>query len=132
MLPDLPKKNKKKEASDGLEFREWFFKQKSMPVGDYELKDSRGKNYISFNEITEEQENSAKRTMSAKGNLTRVVVGTPGTADYIYRKYNQSFFVITYPKGTEVISLENLLFEKEKGKKSLTYDRAKAISTWSY
>lgn len=132
MLPELPKKNKKEEAKDGLDFRDWFMKQKSMPSGDYELKDSRGKMYLNYNEITEEQLNSAQRTQSLKGNLTRIINGTPGAPDYSYRKNTPAFFVITYPKGTEIISLDSLLFEKEKGKKSLTWDRARAISTWSY
>ena len=131
MLPDLPKKNKTKEFDLYEKFRSWFFKRK-MPVGDYELKDSRGKNYISYREITDEQIDSALRTESLKGNLTRIINGTPGAPDYTYRRHSQAFFVIRFPQSIEVITVGNLLFEKAKGKKSLTYERAKAISTMTF
>jgi hypothetical protein len=131
MLPNLPKKNKLKEFDLYEKFRTEFFKRK-MPAGDYELKDTRGKNYLNYNEITEEQINNALRTESVKGNLTRIISGTPGSPDYTFRKNMQAFFVIRYPKSIEVITVENLLFEKSKGKKSLTSERAMAISTMTF
>jgi len=128
MLPNLPKKNKTAEFDLGAHFHNEFFKRK-MPSGDYELKDTRGKNYLNYNEITEEQINNALRTQSPKGNLTRIMSGTNGAPDYTFRKNLQAFFVIRYPESIEVITVENLLYEKGKGKKSLTHGRAKAIST---
>ena len=44
----------------------------------------------------------------------------------------QAYVVIFYPKSFELIPINNFLFEKEKSKrKSLTYERARAISTIS-
>ena len=132
MLPSLPKKNKRKESDLGTWFTKWFF-TRPMPNGDYELKDTRGKNYLNYNEITEDQINSALRTQSTKGNLIRIINGTPGSPDYKFTKNGQAFFVIRYPKSVEIITIENLLFERDRNKKikSLTYLRAKAISTIS-
>lgn len=131
MLPQLPKKNKLHEFNLEEKFRKWFFTRK-MPNGDYELKDTRGKNYINYKEIADEQIDSALRTQSIKGNLTRIVNGTPGAPDYTFRRSLFAFFVIHYPLSTEIISVDNLLFERDRNKKkSLTYDRAVAISTIS-
>ena len=130
MLPNLPKKNKLKEFDLYEKFKCWVF-SRPIPNGDYELKDSRGKNYINWKEITDEQLDSAQRTQSPKGNLTRIINGTPGAPDYIFRKNSQAFFVIRFPVSIEVITIENLMYEKSKGKKSLTADRAKSISTMS-
>jgi hypothetical protein len=131
MLPNLPKKNKLAEFDLGAYFQREFFKRK-MPVGDYELKDTRGKSYLNYKEITDEQINNALRTQSTKGNLTRIMSGTNGAPDYRFIKNSQAFFVIRYPESIEIITVENLLYEKGKGKKSLTYDRAKAISTITF
>lgn len=130
MLPQLPQKNNKKEADFGLRFRTWIMnKVVKMPSGDYELKDSRGKDSIAYSEITEDQIDSALRSASDKGNLIRIMSGTPGAPDYSYRRNDMTYFVIHYPGKFEVIPYSNLLFEKEKSKrKSLTSDRAHAIS----
>jgi hypothetical protein len=128
MLPNLPRKNKLKEFDLYEKFRTEFFKRK-MPSGDYELKDTRGKKQLNWKEITDEQINSALRTQSEKGNLIRIINGTPGAPDYRFTKNGQAFFVIRFPESIEVITVENLLFEKSKGNKSLSAERAKAIST---
>jgi hypothetical protein len=128
MLPNLPKKNKLAEFDLGAYFHREFFKRK-MPSGDYELKDTRGKKQLNWKEITDEQINSALRTQSEKGNLIRIINGTPGAPDYRFTKNGQAFFVIRFPNSIEIITVENLLFEKSKGNKSLSAERAKAIST---
>ena len=130
MLPNLPTKHKKDEADFGLKFRTWILnKPIKMPSGDYELKDSRGKDSIAYSEITEEQLDSAKRSASDRGNLIRIVAGTPGAPDYSYRRNAPTFFVIHYPKCFEVIPLDSLLLERSRFKrKSLTSERARAIS----
>ncbi len=132
MLPNLPKIHTKKEADFGLKFRTWILKKDpKMPSGNYELKDSRGKEWIPFAEITTEQIDSAYR--SEKENLIRVVVGTPGAPDYIYQRHVPTFFVIKFPKSAEVISLGSYLLERGRSnRKSLTSERAKAISTVSF
>jgi len=128
MLPNLPKKNKLAEFDLGDHFRSNFFKRK-MPSGDYELKDTRGKKQLNWKEITDEQINSALRTQSEKGNLIRIINGTTGAPDYRFTKNGQAFFVIRFPNSIEIITVENLLYEKSKGNKSLSAERAKAIST---
>ena len=134
MLPNLPKKNKHKEADDGLAFRRWF-ERNYMLFGekcDFELKDSRGKDRIAYSEITPEQVDSALRSQSMKGNLTRIVNGTPGAPDYTYRRNAVAYLVITYPKITHFVPVNNLLFEKERSKsKSLTETRAAEIAVKS-
>lgn len=129
-LPDLPQQNKHKEADFGLRFRKWWnLHGKGSP---YELKDSRGKDYISFAEITPEQIAFALACGTDKGVLVRVERGTVGTADYIGIKNTIAYIIINYPKACEVITINNFIHEKEKNKrKSLTYERAKAISSVS-
>ena len=128
-LPKLPTKHKKDEAELGLKFRKWVFANESLFAGSYELKDSRGKDYISFSEITEDQVDSALRTMSSKGNLIRIVSGSVGSPDYVLLKNMPAYVVIKYPKGCYLIGIETLLLEKERSKrKSLTEERAKEIS----
>jgi len=130
VLPQLPMRHKKQEADFGLRFRTWW--EKHGIDATYELKDSRGKNYILFSEITDDQLRVATMANSDKGILIRVERGTTGTPDYIGLKNKQVFFVINYPKSFEIITLGNLVHEKETNKrKSLTYERAKAISTVS-
>lgn len=133
MLPELPKKNNKKEADFGLRFREWIFRHKpKMSSCTLEMKDSRGKNYISFKEITDEQVDCALRTESDKGNLIRIVTGTLGAPDYAWYRNAPAFIVVHYPKNFEIISIDNLLHEKNTHKrKSLTSLRAHEIATIS-
>lgn len=132
MLPQLPKKNNKKEAEFGTKFVKWFWTQK-FPRCDFELKDTNGKDYLNFSEVKEEQVNSALRSASDRGNLVRVIHGTTGTSDYSYKRNDITYIVIRYPKSCEVIPINNFLFEKEHSKrKSLTSARAKAISVMSF
>lgn len=129
-LPELPKKHEKQEADFGLRFRSYW--EKHGIDATYELKDTRGKEYMAFSDITDDQLRVATMANSDKGILVRVVSGTVGAPDYIGLKHKPVFFVINYPKSFEIITLGNLLHEKETNKrKSLTYERAKAISTVS-
>lgn len=128
MLPNLPIKHKKKEAELGTYFRNWVSRNKIL-TGTYELKDSRGKDYVSYSEITADQINSGLRTISDKGNLIRVTMGDVGAADYVYFKNCPAYIVVRYPSGCYLIGLETLLLEKERNKrKSLTSERAEAIA----
>ncbi len=132
-LPDLPQKHNKKEADFGLKFRKWIeSKIHVLPFADYELKDSLGKDSIPFSVVSEEQLDSAMRSSSLKGNLIRIVSGTPGAPDYSFRRCCPTFFVIHFPKVFHVISLDTFLLEKQRSKrKSLTCERACSISTIS-
>lgn len=130
ILPNLPQQNKKQEADFGLRFRKWWnLHGKGSP---YELKDTRGKEYLNYNEVTQEQIAFALACGTEKGVLVRVERGTVGTADYIGIKNTIAYIAIKYPKGFEVITINNFLHEKNTNKrKSLTHDRAKAISSVS-
>lgn len=131
MLPPLPKKNNHKEADDGLDFRTWFASHRAeFDNASFELKDSRGKDYIPFNEITDEQVDSALRTMSDKGNLVRVVKGTVGTGDYLYHRHADAYLVATYRRNTYLIPMERFIYERDcSERKSLTEIRASQIGT---
>jgi hypothetical protein len=131
MLPELPKKHNKKEADFGTDkFRPWALKNNILE-GTYELKHTRGENSIPYSELTDEQVNSALRVQSPRGELIKIITsGTIGAPDYVFIKNKTAFVVIKYPKSIEVITINNLLAEKARGKrKSLTWERAKAIST---
>jgi len=127
-LPNLPKQNKHKEADFGINFRRWW--ERNGKNANYELKDSRGKSYISFKEITDEQIAIALGSQTEKGVLIRITNGTIGSPDYIGIKNTVSYIVIKYPKKFVVITIDNLLHEKETYKrKSLTSERACEIAT---
>ena len=130
ILPDLPKQNKKDEADFGIDFRKWWM-QNGMNAP-YELKDTRGKDSISFSEITDDQIMFALAAKSSKGVLIRVEKGTLGAPDYVGFRNSPAWIVIKYPKSAEVIDIDALLLEKSRSKrKSLTSERARAISTVS-
>lgn len=129
-LPELPKKNKTKEASFGLRFKSWWkANKKKLQMGSYELKDTRGKDYLPYDEITNEQFKSGLANKSEDGNLIRVVSGTVGTADYILLKKSEAYVVIKYPKFFCFIDIETLI--NTKVGKSLSSEKALHIATIS-
>lgn len=128
MLPNLPKTNKKKEASFGIKFRAWI-KDNPQISGTYELKDSYGKDYLSFSEVKEEQLLYGSLIRSNKGVLMRVEAVVKGMPDYIYCRNMPSFIVIKWKRGFHIISVETFILEKSRTKKkSLTKDRSAAIA----
>lgn len=121
---------KNREAKSAVLFRHWL-RANPQISGSYEIKDTRGKNYINFNEVTEQQLNYGLAIRGNKGTLIRVQ-GVNGEPDYIYLRNAPSWIVIRYPKSFEVISVEAFIQEKEKSKKkSLLLSRAKDISVIS-
>jgi hypothetical protein len=133
MLPDLPKKNKKKEAEFGLVFRKWIEENPPIASYPYELKDTDGEEYLNFAEVTPDQVNSALRSKSVTGNLIRIVNGTPGAPDYVfYCMCKYAWVVIRYPKGFVLIDIDAWLKEKKtSNRKSLIFERAIKIATFS-
>lgn len=126
-LPPLPKQNKHKEADFGLTFREWIEKERPISSS-LELKDTRGKDFLNFNELGDNQIIYAKLISGPKGALIRVQ-GTDGQPDYIWLRNTPSYVVIKYPKSFSMISVSTFLMEKERSKrKSLTEQRASEIS----
>ena len=128
MLPPLPKKNRKLELDFNTVFRQYVEKHGLKYEAQYELKDTRGKNYFYIKELDEKQINHALRAKTPKGNLVRIINGTPGAADFVYYKNCQySFIVIRYPRFLAFIDIDDLLNEKTK---SITSTRAKEIATF--
>lgn len=128
MLPQLPKKNRKKEADFGTAFKEFIKKKRPQQSYQYELKDTRGKNYFYLRELDDKQREHALRAKTKTGNLVRVISGTSGAPDYHHFVNCQySFIVIKYPKFFAFIDIDDLLNEKGK---SLKAERAQEISTF--
>lgn len=121
------------ESKAGLLFRHWVrANSKRLVSGSYEMKDSRGKDSIPFSEIKEEQIAHAIANKSDKGNLTRIMGGTTGAADYHFLRNAAAFVVIRYPHTMEIIDIHTLMLERERNKrKSLTSARAAEISVIS-
>ncbi len=128
MLPELPKQNKKQEADSSIRFRRWW--EKHGMNAPYEMKDTRGKDRFLYSEISDEQIAIGLMANSSKGTLIRVERGTIGAPDYVGFKNSPYWIVIKYPKSFEVIGIQTFVLEMKRNKsKSLTYERAKAIST---
>lgn len=129
-LPDLPTQHKAKEADFGVEFRRWWEKHRIDAI--WELKHTRGKDYLPFGALEPEQITFLLSAESRNGVLTRVTVGTTGTSDYIGLIRKPAFVVIRYTKYFYIISIDSFLFERDRSsRKSLTEDRAQAIATYS-
>jgi hypothetical protein len=122
---------KKKEADFSVYLRH-YLKSYPLPYScPIEVKDSRGKDYISFSEVKEEQINNALASKSSKGNLIRISNGTVGAPDYAYY-VNAPIapIFINFPQLFCAVDINKFVNEKDKtNRKSLTQERAKEIST---
>lgn len=126
-LPDLPRQNKKKEADFGVQFRAIIKQFPFIKTGAFELKHTRGKNYLNFNEVKPEQIAYGYKIQSEEGVIIRVI-GFNGEPDYIYLKNEPYFITIKYPKSYFIISLDDWIKEREiSNRKSLTEERAISI-----
>ena len=126
-LPNLPKTNKQREATFSLKFREWIMANPRVSCT-FEMKDTRGKNYLNFKEVGDKQIAYGLAVNSDKGVLIRVQ-GINGEPDYAYYRNAPSHIVIKYPKGWVMVTTETFIMEKKRSKvKSLTYSRAKDIA----
>jgi hypothetical protein len=128
-LPELPKQNKKKEAEFGIKFRRFIEEHPPHFSCGYELKDTRGKIYLNFNEVSDEQIVNALKSKSDKGHLIRLTKATIGSPDYEYHKNFPRYIVIKYPREFVMIDIETFIMEKKRSKrKSLLLKRAKELS----
>lgn len=117
------------ESKSSVLFRHWIRVNK-MTTRSIEVKDTRGKNYLSFSEVSQDQLDFGMVIKSDKGVLIRTQAVATGTPDYIYLRNEPADIVIKYPKFFAVIDVANFIFEKEKSKRrSLTAGRAKDIAT---
>ena len=127
-LPELPKQNKKKEADFGVRFRHYMESTAGMPIGSYELKDTKGLDYLNFKDVEPSQVAYAHMIESEKGAFIRVQ-GLKGEPDYIYLKLTDAFLVINYPKFFCILYMNDFVRESQISKrKSLTSSRAAEIA----
>lgn len=118
------------ESKSAILFRHWI-KANPMFSASFEMKDTKGKQYISFTEIKDHQLNYGMAIKGNNGVFIRVQ-GMNGEPDYIYLRNIPAFMAIKYPNSFELIDIETLVIEKKKTKhKSLSYARAKQLSTIS-
>lgn len=127
MLPTLPKQNKHREASFSLKFRQWIMENPQVSCT-FEMKDTRGKDYLSFGEVTDQQKVYGLAVRSDRGVLIRVQ-GLNGEPDYSYHRKDPAFIVIKYPSFFCLIDIEAFVNERDTSKrKSLTSAKARAIA----
>lgn len=120
---------KKREAEFGVLFRHWL-KSTAMISAAFELKQTTS-NSLPFGAVKDHQIDGLSAAASRKGILFKIPDDSRGIKcfDYFYLRHSLAFVVIKYPKFFCLIELEEFLREKENSKrKSLTSDRAKAIS----
>lgn len=118
----------KHESKSAILFRHWI-KANPFKTSAIETKDTRGKDYLNFNEISEAQLNWGMAIKSDKGVLVRVQAIVEGMPDYIYLRNEPAYIVIKYPKFFVLIDVEDFIEEKTISKKrSLTAERALKIS----
>ncbi len=121
----------RRESKFGIKFRHWLKAQKLDFSATFELKDCSDKKSFAFSELKEEQENWALSVSEGKGVLMRQMGGN-GEPDYTYHYKDPAFVVINFKEGFLVITIQNLLMEKAtSSRKSLTYERAQRISSFS-
>jgi len=132
MLPELPKKNKHKEADFGTTvFKPWVHDNASSLYScTFELKDSKGSDSVPFSVVEDPQIDAGLSVKwSKKGYLIRNVVANIGAPDYSFYRNAPAYIVVKYPKFFCIIDIETWTEEKKRSKrKSLTSDRAQAIS----
>ena len=123
----------KREANFGKQFRAWVKSQKDMPPAAFELKQTLI-DYIPFSALQEHQEYALLAACGKEGILYKIGDDSRGVKpfDFFYLARAEAYVGIKYPKGFEVITIENFIAERERSvRKSLTYERAQAISTFS-
>ena len=117
------------ESDDSVLFRHWIKANPQFSCS-LEMKTTHTDS-IAFKEVKQEQLDWGEAISGPKGALIRVV-GTSGEPDYIWCRNMPAYIVIRYPKSFELISVGTFILEKERSKrKSLTFERAKEISTKS-
>lgn len=124
---------KKREADFGKQFRAYIRSQKGIPPAAYELKQTT-KNYIAFSALQDHQEHALLAVCSPTGLLYKAPDDSRGVKpfDFFFLSRSPAFVVVKFPQGFEGISIESWIQERENStRKSLTYERAKAISSFS-
>lgn len=128
-LPDLPKVLNKQEANwTTKHFIHWCKKYKKTFA--WEVKHTRGKDYLNFNEVKPHQ--IAKLLQVRHDIYVKKNKDTGDLQDFDGQCLvnEPAYVVIKYPKGFVLISIDTFLLESQRSKRrSLTWSRAKEIST---
>lgn len=123
---------KKREAAFQTLFRHWVRSKPSLPTGAYELKQTTTDS-IPFSDVQLHQLAALEAAQSGTGILYKIPDDSRGVKpfDMVYLQSSTAWIVIRFPKFFCVISLESFEIEKSRSeRKSLTSDRARAVSTW--
>ncbi len=121
----------KREAKWNTVFNHWI-KEKYKRTACFELKQTETGN-IPFSSVKDHQV-QALLAASDKGLVFKIPDGSFIQSPFdTFSLFNvPAFVVIKYPESFELITINNFVFERDKStRKSLTYERAKAISTYS-
>ena len=120
----------KQEQKFTIEFRHWL-KKNPMPSSVFELKHTRGKSYLPFNEVKEHQLNALLAVESNNGFLYKISDDSIGAKpfDMFFLKKTKAFICIKYPLFFAIIPVKSFIKEKETSdRKSLTDVQAKRLS----
>lgn len=122
---------KRRESKFSTLFRHYIRANPPKVTTHYELKQTTS-NSLAFDNVESHQLDYCEAIeSSAKGVLMRNQGGN-GEPDYSFLHNDPVFIVIRYPKLFCAIPLYRFLVEKEsRGRKSLTSERARELSTWS-
>lgn len=130
-LPELPKVRRKKEAADGLKLRALLKDMRSSFV--FELKHATNDS-LPFAAVKEHQI-AALMQVKYKSLLFKPLDNGRQKLpfDYFYMTNLPAFVVIKYRLGFEFIDVDTFVLESKRSKvRSLTYGRARSISTFSF
>jgi len=117
----------KYESKASILFRHWL-RANPQKTCSYEIKDARGKDYLNFSEVKQEQIDYALAIQSDRGVLMRTVAVSTGMPDYLYMRKEKAYIVIKFKSGFVIIPIQNFLACKTKSKRrSLTFLEAMKI-----
>ena len=118
----------KREAKFNTTFNHWL-KHVYKRTAAFELKQTEG-NSIPFSSVVEHQRNALLQVRHACLVYKIPDVGFQNPFDTLEMCEQPAYIAIKYPKGVAIIPIDAFLLEEKRSKrKSLTWDRAKAIST---
>jgi hypothetical protein len=121
-----------KEANASITLRHYLMANPgALPTCDIEMKQTTTDS-IPFSALEPQQVDFGTAIQHSKKGVLVRVQGTNGEPDYSWKRNVPVFVAIKYPRSIEIIALDLFLLEKEKSiRKSLTYERARELSTIS-
>ncbi len=128
-LPDLPRVLDKKEADWSTKtFRPWALKHFNY-TAIFEIKYAR-KEYLNFSEVKSHQVANMLKIRHDKFLWKNPDMGDTTPPDFFLLIKEPTFVVIKFKKGVSIIPIDLFLMESKQSKRrSLTWNRAKELST---